>query len=117
MATALLINAVLVLAAALGLSWASVLLGPRRRLAGDEGLPYETGMPPLSAEPPDRMWVSYHRFAVLFVVLDVDLAFLAPWVLLRDQLTREAMIAMTVFILLVGFTLAYVWRKGALECR
>ncbi|MBI3548048.1 MAG: NADH-quinone oxidoreductase subunit A [Elusimicrobia bacterium] len=108
------INLLVVLALVLFFSNASILLGPTRRMDGDKGLPYETGMPPLEPRL-DRMWVSYYRYAVLFVIFDVDLAFLVPWILLRHDLTLVAMISMTVFLLLVGLTLAYLWRKGALE--
>jgi len=115
MLTALLINVVLVGLFTAGLSLSSAFLGPRRTLPGDKGMPYETGMPPL--EPRARaMWVSYYRFAVLFVIFDADLAFLAPWILLRHRLTLEAAAAVSVFAGLVALTLAYVWRKGELRC-
>ena len=55
--------------------------------------------------------------AVLFVVFDVDLAFLLPWAMTRGALTLTAMVAMTVFLLLMLMMLGYFWRKGALECR
>ncbi|HAH05839.1 MAG TPA: NADH-quinone oxidoreductase subunit A [Elusimicrobia bacterium] len=115
MATALIVNLLVVLALAAGMSLASPLFGPRRTLPREKGLPYETGMPPFGA-PYGRMTASYWRFAVLFVVFDVDLAFLVPWVLLRRHLTFEAMVSMSAFLLLIGLTLAYLWRKGALEC-
>ena len=111
---ALLLNVGLVGALVAFFSWSSVLLGPRRRLGGDKGIPYETGLPPL-ARANAAMTVSYYRFAVLFVVFDIDLAFLAPWVLLRDRLTLGAMFSMSVFLGLVGLTLAYAWRKGVLQ--
>ena len=106
----------LILAAVLAavFSSLSVLLGPSRLLDKDKGLPYETGMPPFESAA-GRMSVLYHRFAVLFVVFDVDLALLIPMVLLRDRLTLEAMWSMTLFLFLISLTLVYVWRKGALE--
>ena len=58
----------------------------------------------------------YWRFAVLFVVFDVDLAFLLPWALTRGAVTAGQLAAMTIFVGLLGFMLAYFWRKGALEC-
>ncbi|MBI5242922.1 MAG: NADH-quinone oxidoreductase subunit A [Elusimicrobia bacterium] len=115
MAAALIINFLLVLALVAGMTFASPLFGPKRKLSGEKGVPYETGMPPYGA-PYGRMTVSYYRFAVLFVVFDVDLAFLLPWVLLRRSLSLEAMLSMTVFLGLIALTLAYLWRKGALEC-
>ncbi|MBI4423633.1 MAG: NADH-quinone oxidoreductase subunit A [Elusimicrobia bacterium] len=93
---------------------ASVVFGRRRSLQGEKSMPYETGLRPLAPAAP-AMTVAYHRFAVLFVIFDIDLALLLPWVLMRDRLTLGAMAAITVFLGLVALTLAYVWRKGALE--
>ena len=110
------LNILLVAVLATALSYASRIFGPKNRIAGEKGLPFETGMAPL--EPmPVRVPVLYYRFAVLFVVFDVDLAFLAPWVWMRHSLSLTAMLSMTAFFLLVGFMLTYVWRKGVLTCR
>lgn len=104
-----------VVTALVGAFWiSSVALGPKRKLAGAKAQPYETGMPAIEPAAAN-MTVAYHRYAVLFVIFDIDLAFLAPWVLLRDRLDLGAMIAASVFLALVGLTLAYVWRKGVLD--
>ncbi len=95
---------------------AGKLFGPKSARQGDADMPYETGLPPLSPAH-ERMTVLYHRFAVLFVVFDVDLAFLLPWALNKPALDLGAMAAVSGFTLLVLFMLAYFWRKGALECR
>ena len=95
---------------------AGKLFGPVSKHLGDAELPYETGLRPLSPAH-ERMTVLYHRFAVLFVVFDVDLAFLLPWALNRPVLDPAAMAAITAFTLTVLLMLAYFWRKGALECR
>ncbi|MBI5241726.1 MAG: NADH-quinone oxidoreductase subunit A [Elusimicrobia bacterium] len=92
------------------------LLGPRPAHEGDADLPYETGMPPLE-EAGRSMSALYWRFAVLFVVFDVDLAFLLPWALNRGTLNGHAVAAVTVFIALLVFMLGYFWRKGSLSCR
>ncbi|MEK7384111.1 MAG: NADH-quinone oxidoreductase subunit A [Elusimicrobiota bacterium] len=92
------------------------LFGPRSRHEGDADMPYETGLPPLSGGH-ERMGVLYWRYAVLFVVFDVDLALLLPWVLVRPMLDAATLAAVSVFTLLILFMLAYFWRKGVLECR
>ena len=92
------------------------LLGPRPRHEGDAEVPYETGMRPLSPMG-SNMPALYWRFAVLFVVFDVDLALLLPWILNRSVLDVHLMVTLTFFIGLVLFMLAYFWRKGVLECR
>jgi NADH-quinone oxidoreductase subunit A len=92
------------------------VLGPRSRHEGDADMPFETGELPM--EPAvEHMAVLYYRFAVLFVVFDVDLAFLLPWALNRGSLDLEQMLTMSGFVALVAFMLAYFWRKGVLECQ
>lgn len=113
---ALAVNLLAVLALTGLLSNAGRLFGPKPVHQGDAELPYETGLPPLSPAH-ERMTVLYHRFAVLFVVFDVDLAFLLPWALNRPVLDAASLTAVTIFTLLMLFMLAYFWRKGSLECR
>ena len=109
------LNLLIVAALATAMSLSSRLLGPKSVMEGDKGLPYETGMRPIGT-PNHETSVLYYRFAVLFVVFDVDLAFLVPWVWLRHSLSLTAMVSMTAFLLLVGFMLIYVWKKGLLRC-
>lgn len=95
---------------------ANKLVGARSVHEGDGLLPYETGMPPLERAV-DNMAVLYYRFAVLFVVFDVDLAFVLPWALNRQMLDLRQVLAVTGFIGLMFLMLIYFWRKGVLECR
>lgn len=95
---------------------AGKLFGPKPEHKGDAELPYETGMPPL-APAYERMTVSYWRFAVLFVVFDVDLAFLLPWAVAKPAVDLTSLLAITGFTAVVLLMLAYFWRKGVLECR
>ena len=112
---ALLIDTVLVAALVAVMASLSPLLGPKTEAVGDRNMPYETGMPPLS--PAHRQTsVLYARFALLFVVFDVELALLLPVALLRGRLDLSIMTALTVFTALLALMLAYVWRKGVLRC-
>ncbi len=110
------LNVALTLVVVTAMASAGWLLGPKPRHEGDADLPYETGERPI-APAVDRMAVLFYRFAVLFVVFDVDLAFLLPWALGRRTMDFAQMATMSVFVALVGFMLAYFWRKGVLECR
>lgn len=113
---AIALNIFLVLALTLAFANAGVLLGPKPRHEGDADKPFETGMLPF--EPAvDHMSVLYYRFAVLFVVFDVDLAFLLPWALNRPALNAQNMACITLFTGLLAFMLAYFWRRGVLECK
>jgi NADH-quinone oxidoreductase subunit A len=98
------------------LAFASVsrLLGGKSRQIGEGELPYETGMRPI--EPAiERMTVPYIRYALLFVLFDIETAFLLPWVQLRGLLDPTLMASFTLFIALLSFLLAYVWKKGVLR--
>ena len=112
---AIAVDLLMVLGLVLGFSMSGSLFGPKPIHLGAADEPYETGMLPI--EPAiDKMAVQYWRFAVLFVVFDVDLAFLMPWALTRPVLDAQMMVCATSFTLLLGFMLVYFWRKGVLEC-
>ena len=53
--------------------------------------------------------------AILFVVFDLEIAFLFPWALVFERLGLPAVIAMAVFLLLLVIGFLYEWRKGALR--
>jgi NADH-quinone oxidoreductase subunit A len=59
--------------------------------------------------------VRYYLVAILFIVFDLEIAFLFPWAvsLARIGGTGLAAMGLFLFILVVGF--AYEWKKGALE--
>jgi NADH:ubiquinone oxidoreductase subunit 3 (subunit A) len=61
--------------------------------------------------------VRYYLFALLFVLFDVELAFLYPWAVAfrRPGLGLIAVIDMVVFVAILAVGLIYAWRKGALE--
>jgi len=77
-------------------------------------MPYETGMPPMDSAAL-KMSVPYVRFALLFVVFDVETIFLFPWAVKYRHLGMTGFVTMLVFlgVLLVGY--AYAWKKKALE--
>jgi len=59
--------------------------------------------------------VRYYLVAILFILFDLEIAFMFPWAVVLDQLGWYGLISMSVFlgILVVGFI--YEWKKGALE--
>ena len=62
-----------------------------------------------------RFDVRYYLVAILFIVFDLEIAFLFPWAVALDRIGTPGLVAMGIFlfILVVGF--AYEWKKGALE--
>lgn len=62
-----------------------------------------------------RFDVRYYLVAILFIIFDLEIAFLFPWAVSLDAIGRFGLAAMGIFlaVLVVGFI--YEWRKGALE--
>ena len=89
------------------------LLGPNRPDTA-KNAPYECGF---EAFEDSRMKfdVRYYLVAILFIVFDLEIAFLFPWAVALGKIGGFGLIAMAVFlaILVVGFV--YEWKKGALE--
>ena len=59
--------------------------------------------------------VRYYLVAILFIIFDLEIAFLFPWAISLDGIGGFGVIAMGIFlaVLVVGFI--YEWKKGALE--
>lgn len=91
----------------------SFLLGPRRPYA-EKGARYECGFAPISRVrmPFD---VRYYLVGILFVVFDIEAAFMFPWAVAFKDIGIVGFVEMVLFlvVLLVGY--AYIWKKGALE--
>ena len=76
--------------------------------------PYECGFEAF-ADSRMKVDVRYYLVAILFIVFDLEIAFLFPWAVALGQIGALGLAAMGVFlaILVVGFI--YEWKKGALE--
>lgn len=59
--------------------------------------------------------VQYYIYALVFVVFDVETAFLYPWAVAYKKLGLFALFEMLIFIAILLAGLLYAWRKGALE--
>ena len=98
---------------ALGMGIASHVLNPRRPTP-EKNMPYESGMIPLG-DTRQRFSVKFYLVAILFVLFDVEVVFLVPWAVVYKQLGVFGLIEMGVFLSVLAFGLAYVWKRGALE--
>ncbi len=92
---------------------AGFLIGPRRPDPAKLS-PYECGF---EAFEDSRMKfdVRYYLVAILFIIFDLEIAFLFPWAVSLHHIGLFGLAAMALFlgILVVGFL--YEWKKGALE--
>jgi NADH-quinone oxidoreductase subunit A len=76
--------------------------------------PYECGFEAFE-DSRAKFDVRYYLVAILFIVFDLEIAFLFPWAVALGKIGVAGLIAMGIFlaILVVGFI--YEWKKGALE--
>jgi len=76
--------------------------------------PYECGFEAFE-DARAKFDVRYYLVAILFIIFDLEIAFLFPWAVVLSDIGMFGYIAMTIFlgILVIGFI--YEWKKGALE--
>ena len=76
--------------------------------------PYECGI-----ETIGPTWiqfkVGYYLFAILFLIFDVEVAFLVPWTVVFKDFGLVGLIEILVFLFILGLGLIYAWKKGALK--
>jgi NADH-quinone oxidoreductase subunit A len=88
-------------------------LGPRVR-TGVKQEPFECGESPF--DTPGRPFsVKFYLIAILFVIFDIDLAFLFPWAVVFRDVGLLAFYSMLVFIGILAWALWYIWKKGAFQ--
>lgn len=80
----------------------------------EKNSPYECGFEAFE-DARMKFDIRYYLVAILFIVFDLEIAFLFPWAVVLDKIGGEGFLAMAVFlgILVIGFI--YEWKKGALE--
>jgi NADH-quinone oxidoreductase subunit A len=91
----------------------SMLVGPRNPTP-EKLAPYECGMPAVG-DARERQSVKFYLVAMIFLLFDIEVAFLYPWAMALLDLGWVGFIQIVTFflILLVGYI--YVWRKGILD--
>lgn len=77
-------------------------------------LPYECGEI-ITGEPWVRFHIRYYIFALLFLMFDVEVAFMLPWAVLLKVLGPFGFYEMLVFIVILTIGLVYPWKKGILK--
>ena len=91
----------------------SQFIGPSNP-SPEKSAPYECGMPAVG-DARERQSVKFYLVAMIFLLFDIEVAFLYPWAMaLRDLgWTGFGQVVLFMVLLLAGYV--YVWRKGALD--
>jgi len=101
----------------------AVFVGPRAT-SPEKLKPFECGSEPIGT-PRGRYSVRFYQVAILFLVFDIEAAFMYPWAILYNQLSHTAgplglqvsvfgFTEMLLFVAILVVALAYVWRKKAI---
>ena len=113
------LSILIMIALGAGFAWLSIMLssvlGPRKPSA-EKSAPYECGMPAVG-DARERQSVKFYLVAMIFLLFDIEVAFLYPWaVALKDMespMTGFVQVLSFFALLLTGYV--YVWRKGAFD--
>ena len=89
------------------------LLGPKKPTP-EKLAPYECGMPPVG-DARERQSVKYYLVAMIFLLFDIEVAFLYPWAMALRDLGWSGFLQVLLFMALLLTGYVYVWRKGALD--
>jgi NADH-quinone oxidoreductase subunit A len=76
--------------------------------------PYECGIVP-AKEPPERFGVSFYLVAMLFIIFDIEIVFLYPYVVARAELGAYAFWEIVAFSIVFFAAFVYVVAKGGLD--
>ena len=110
-------SVLLMLAIGVGMAVAFVLLsqalGPKKYDRVKYSV-YECGVDPITPASV-RVSVKFYLVAILFILFDLEAAFLYPWAVLFRQLGWFGFVEMGIFLLILLAGLVYAWKKGALE--
>ena len=101
------------IAMALGMVLASFVLG-RQNPDREKLSPYECGFEPFE-DSRGRFDVRFYLVAILFIIFDLEVAFLFPWAVVLGDIGLFGFWSMIAFLAVLTVGFAYEWRKGALE--
>jgi NADH-quinone oxidoreductase subunit A len=96
---------------AVGLLAVSNLAG-RVRHSRTKTYPYECGSV-LIDKSPKRIPIKFYLVAMMFILFDIEAAFLYPWAVMFRRLGYPGFVEMMVFLLVLVVGYVYIWRRGA----
>jgi NADH-quinone oxidoreductase subunit A len=91
----------------------SQFIGPRKP-SPEKSAPYECGMPAVG-DARERQSVKFYLVAMIFLLFDIEVAFLYPWAVAFRELGPSGFWQLTTFFALLVTGYIYVWRKGVFD--
>ncbi|HHL19126.1 MAG TPA: NADH-quinone oxidoreductase subunit A [Thiothrix sp.] len=90
-----------------------LLLAPRKPYAA-KNAPFECGFDAFE-DSRIKFDVRYYLVAILFIIFDLEIAFLFPWAIVLDKIGLFGLASMGIFLLILVIGFIYEWKQGALE--
>jgi NADH-quinone oxidoreductase subunit A len=97
-----------------GISLVMSRLASPKRPSAAKSAPYECGIVPRQ-EPPERFPVRFYLVAMIFIVVDIEIIFLYPYVVIHDELGMFGLVEVLVFAAAVFASFVYLIANGALD--
>jgi NADH-quinone oxidoreductase subunit A len=91
----------------------NVLLSPKLRTRGKLST-YESGVPLIDASH-KRISIQFFVIAMVFILFDVEIAFIYPWALVFRSAGWPLFVEMFAFLVVLAVGYAYIWKKGAFD--
>lgn len=90
-----------------------LILGPRKKDAAKDS-PYECGFEAFE-DARMKFDVRYYLVAILFIIFDLEIAFLFPWAVAIREVGLIGFVSMAIFLIILTIGFIYEWKKGALD--
>ena len=106
----------LIVAGGIGVALLAIgaVIGPHKTDNKEKAEAYECGFEAFE-DARMKFDVRYYLIAILFIIFDLEIAFLFPWAVVFKQIGAVAIVEMATFLLLLLLGFVYCWKKGALE--
>ena len=91
----------------------SIILGKKSPYA-EKNSTYECGFDPFD-DSRSRFEVKFYLVAILFIIFDLEIAFLFPWAISLGSIGFLGFISMMIFLFILTVGFVYEWKKGALD--
>jgi len=90
------------------------VLGPKNPTPTKQ-LPFECGSVSVGNVREQRFNVRFYLLAMLFILFDIEVAFMYPWAVVLSEIGWSGFLSMLTFMLVLAIGLIYVWREGVFD--
>ena len=77
--------------------------------------PYECGFEPIGDVRPNKFNIKFYLVAIIFVVFDLEIAFMFPWAVTLKEIGVFGFTSMMIFLAVLTIGFVYEWKKGAFD--